>query len=239
MALVRLGIVAPKSMVGCCYARSGLFSERIGPIDELCRTQCRQAGWRCVHRAGRRCRVERYGLCGKQAFSKKSLQRYAFRVATSRVERQGTSETPIYSQAISRCLGQEAFQNAAQGSSGTAKFGLQVAATVGLATVGSVVPVAVAARHRRRFLLREDRFRRRDCRGIQAERKAKGVYKLIRGTRGERRKQAAVYLTHCATHPLAWKPSAAIGACLVILGDEYDTVIGSHNIMRLAGLKSN
>ena len=113
-----------------------------------------------------------------------------------------------------------------------------MAATVGLATVGSVVPVAVAARHRRRF----------HCGKIasvgvtvadQAERKAKGVYKLIRGTRGERRKQAAVYLTHCATHPLAWKPSAAIGACLVILGDEYDTVIGSHNIMRLAGLKSN
>jgi hypothetical protein len=45
---------------------------------------------------------------------------------------------------------------------------------------------------------------------------------------------------HCATHPLGWKQSAAVGACSVILGEEYDTVINSHNVTRLADrLKSN
>ena len=74
----------------------------------------------------------------------------------------------------------------------------------------------------------------------QAKRKAKGFYKLIRGTRGEHRKQAAACLMHCATHPLGWKQAAAIGACSVILGEEYDSVIGSHNVTRLADrLKSN
>jgi hypothetical protein len=123
---------------------------------------------------------------------------------------------------------------------GSAKFGLQVAATVGLATVGSVVPVAGTAIGAAGGFIAGRSLSVGVTIADQAKRKAKGFYKLIRGTRGEHRKQAAACLMHCATHPLGWKQAAAIGACSVILGEEYDSVIGSHNVTRLADrLKSN
>jgi len=122
----------------------------------------------------------------------------------------------------------------------TTKFGLQVAATCGGATIGSVIPVAgtalgavggaVAGRSLSVGVTAAD----------QVKRKAKGFYKLLRGTRGEHRKQAAQCLMHCATHQLQWRQTAANMACHVILGEEFDAVMGSHNVERLADrMKSN
>ena len=120
------------------------------------------------------------------------------------------------------------------------KFGLQVAATCGGATVGSVVPVAGTALGAVGGAVAGMSLGAGVTVLDQAKRKAKGFYKLVMGTRGEHRKQAAQCLMHCATHHLGWRQEAADWACQVILGEEYDAVINGHNVERLADrLKSN
>lgn len=122
----------------------------------------------------------------------------------------------------------------------TTKFGLQVAATCGGATIGSVVPVAGTALGAAGGVVAGMSLGVGVTVADQAKRKAKGFYKLLRGTRGEHRKQAAQCLIHCATHHLGWRNEAADWACRVILGEEYDTVMNSHNVERLADrMKSN
>jgi hypothetical protein len=76
----------------------------------------------------------------------------------------------------------------------------------------------------------------------QAKRKAKGFYKLIRGTRGEHRKQAANCLMHCTSPQFDWAcgRNAADMALHVIPGEEYGAVENAHNVERLADrMKSN
>lgn len=61
----------------------------------------------------------------------------------------------------------------------------------------------------------------------QMKRKAKGLYKIIRGTRGEHRHQAAKALLFCRETLPARDPKhgAAVGALIVILDEEYDEVM--------------
>jgi hypothetical protein len=122
----------------------------------------------------------------------------------------------------------------------TSKFGLQVAATCGGATIGSVVPVAGTALGAVGGAIAGRSLGVGVTVADQTKRKVKGFYKWVKGTRGEHRKQAAGCLMHCATHQLQWRQNAAIMACHVILGEEYDAVMGSHNVERLADrMKSN
>lgn len=124
----------------------------------------------------------------------------------------------------------------------TAKFGLQIAATAGGATVGSIIPIAgtalgglggaIAGRSLSVGVTAVD----------QAKRKVKGFYKWVKGTRGEHRKQAAMTLMHCASPQFDWAcgRNAADMALHVILGEEYDVVMNDDNVERLADrLKSN
>ena len=94
-----------------------------------------QAGRRRVHCGGRRCRVERYGLRkGKRSRRTPPALRLAWR---HRVERQGHRRRGGL-QAIAYVRGKKLSKMQRKAVIGTTKFGLQVAATVGLATVGSV-----------------------------------------------------------------------------------------------------
>jgi len=124
----------------------------------------------------------------------------------------------------------------------TSKFGLQVAATVGGATVGSVVPGlgtavgglggAVAGASFGLGITLLDRIKR--C--------GKGIYKYAKHTRGEHRKQAAACLMHNADPSFNWANgrNPADEACQVILQEEYEKVMGDHDLERLAArLKSN
>lgn len=86
----------------------------------------------------------------------------------------------------------------------TSKFGLQVAATVGGATVGSVVPGlgtaiggvggAVAGASLGVGVTVLDRVKR----------SAKGIYKHLKGTRGQHRDQAAATLMYCSSAAFDW-----------------------------------
>jgi hypothetical protein len=125
---------------------------------------------------------------------------------------------------------------------GTAKLGLQIAATAGGATIGSVVPVAgtvlggvggaIAGAGLGITITAADRIKRT----------AKGFYKVLMHTRGEHRKQAAIAFMYCASPQFNWADgrNAANEALLVILGDEYERVVGEQDVGRLADrLKSN
>lgn len=125
---------------------------------------------------------------------------------------------------------------------GTSKFGLQVAATVGGATVGSVVPGlgtaigglggAVAGASLGIGITLLDRMKR----------SAKGIYKWAKGTRGEHRKQAAATLMHRSHASYDWANgrNPADEALIVILQEEYDAVMRAQDLERLANrLKSN
>lgn len=129
-----------------------------------------------------------------------------------------------------------------KGVMGTAKFGLQVAATVGGATMGSVVPVlgtalggiggAVAGASLGVTVTLADRLKR----------SAKGIYKFAKGTRGVHRLQAAATLLHCHTAQfnVASGHNPADEALAVLLGEEYDMVTRANDTERLAArLKSN
>lgn len=124
----------------------------------------------------------------------------------------------------------------------TAKFGLQVAATVGGATVGSVIPVAGTAIGAVGGAVAGMSLGVTVTVADQAKRKTKGLIKIILGTRGEHRKQAAQCLMVNADPQFdrADGRNAARAACIVILGEEYDKVMGSKNTQRLADrMKSN
>lgn len=129
-----------------------------------------------------------------------------------------------------------------KGVMGTAKFGLQIAATVGGATMGSVVPVlgtalggiggAVAGASLGVTVTLADRLKR----------SAKGIYKFARGTRGVHRLQAAATLLHCHTpqFDVAGGRNPADEALAVLLGEEYNMVTRNNDTERLAArLKSN
>lgn len=124
----------------------------------------------------------------------------------------------------------------------TTKFGLQVAATVGGATVGSVVPGlgtaigglggAVAGASLGLGVTVLDRMKR----------SAKGIYKHVKGTRGQHREQAANTLMHCSSAAYDWANgrNPAFDALVVILQDEFDDVMAQGDVKRLAArLKSN
>lgn len=61
----------------------------------------------------------------------------------------------------------------------------------------------------------------------QIKRKAKGLYKIIRGTRGEHRHQAAKALLFCRETLPARDPKhrASVEALSIILDEEYDEVL--------------
>lgn len=124
----------------------------------------------------------------------------------------------------------------------TAKFDLQVAARVGGATMGSVVPVlgtapggiggAVAGASLGVTVTLADRLKR----------SARGVYKFARGTRGVHRLQAAATLLHCHTaqFKVASGRNPADEALAVLLDEEYNMVTRANDTERLAArLKSN
>ncbi|MGG5819293.1 hypothetical protein [Falsiroseomonas sp. HW251] len=124
----------------------------------------------------------------------------------------------------------------------TTKFGLQVAATVGGATVGSIVPVAgtalgglggaIAGAGLGTGVTVLDRMKR----------STKGIYKYLKGTRGQHREQAANTLMHCASALYNWADgrNPADDALVIILQDEYDDVMAKGDVKRLAArLKSN
>jgi hypothetical protein len=124
----------------------------------------------------------------------------------------------------------------------TSKFGLQVAATVGGATIGSVVPVAgtvlggvggaIAGASLGVSITVVDRIKR----------SGKGIWKWARNTRGEHRKQAAATLMANAAPQFNWAGGGnpADDALVVILQEEYDSVMAAHDVTRLADrLKSN
>lgn len=124
----------------------------------------------------------------------------------------------------------------------SAKFGLQVAAVAGGATIGSVVPVAgtalgaaggvVAGLSLGVGITVLDRMKR----------SAKGIYKWATDTRGVHRNEAAACLLHTHTSQFnrANGGNPADDALLVILGEEYQSVTSSNNVARLADrLKSN
>jgi hypothetical protein len=124
----------------------------------------------------------------------------------------------------------------------SAKFTLQVAAIAGGATVGSIVPVAGTALGAVGGAVAGASLGVTVTAADQMKRKAKGFYKWVRGTRGEHRKQAAIALLHCGSPQFNWADgrNAADAALYVILGEEYDKVVDSHNVERLADrLKSN
>jgi len=124
----------------------------------------------------------------------------------------------------------------------TAKFGLQIAATAGGATIGSVIPIAGTALGGAGGFIAGRSLSLGVTAADQIKRKGKGFYKWIRGTRGEHRKQAAMCLMHCGSPQFDWPDgrNAADMALRVILGEEYDAVVSSHNVERLADrMKSN
>lgn len=124
----------------------------------------------------------------------------------------------------------------------TAKFGLQVAATAGGATIGSVIPVAGTALGAVGGAIAGRSLGVGVTAADQTKRKVKGFYKWVRGTRGEHRKQAAMCLMHCASPQFDWPcgRNAATMACSIILGEEFDAVMASQNVERLADrMKSN
>ncbi len=144
--------------------------------------------------------------------------------------------------AIAYARGKKHTKAIRKGVIGTAKFGLQVAATAGGATIGSVVPVAgtalgavggaIAGKSLGVGVTIADRMKR----------SAKGFYKYVKGTRGAHREQAANTLMHCASPAFNWADgrNAANAALIVILGDEYDEVMEKEDVRRLAArLKSN
>jgi hypothetical protein len=124
----------------------------------------------------------------------------------------------------------------------TAKFGLQIAATAGGATIGSIVPIAGTALGGLGGAVAGKGLGVTVTAADQAKRKAKGFYKWVKGTRGEHRKQAANTLMHCASAQFdrADGSNVADMALIIILGEEYDDVMKDHNVERLADrLKSN
>jgi hypothetical protein len=124
----------------------------------------------------------------------------------------------------------------------TSKFGLQVAATAGGATIGSVVPIAgtalgavggaVAGVSVGIGVTMLDRIMRT----------GKGIWKWSQNTRGEHRKQAAATLmaNSAPQFDRAGGGNPANEALFVILQDEYDDVMAKHDVNRVADrLKSN
>ena len=123
-----------------------------------------------------------------------------------------------------------------------AKFGLQVAATAGGATVGSVVPGlgtavgglagAVGGASLGMLVTVLDRTKR----------VGKNLYKRYQGTLGEHRGQAAAALMYCSQSRFDWANgrNPADEALIVILQGEYDAVMQARDEKRLASrLKSN
>jgi len=124
----------------------------------------------------------------------------------------------------------------------TSKFGLQVAATVGGATIGSVVPIAgtalgavggaVAGASLGIGITMLDRIKRT----------GKGIWKWSQNTRGEHRKQAAATLmaNSAPQFDRSGGGNPANEALFVILQDEYEDVMAKYDVARVADrLKSN
>jgi hypothetical protein len=129
-----------------------------------------------------------------------------------------------------------------KGVIGATKFGLQVAATVGGATIGSVVPIAGTALGGLGGAIAGGSLGIGVTALDQMKRKAKGFYKFLNHTRGKHREQAAETLMHCSSDQFdrADGQNVACLALLVILQDEYENVMAQHNTGRVADrLKSN
>jgi len=144
--------------------------------------------------------------------------------------------------AIIYARGKKHLKAVRKGVMGATKFGLQITATVGGATLGSVIPVAgtalgavggvIAGASLGIFVTGADRLKRA----------GKGLYKYVRHTRGEHRKQAAATLLHCSSdaYNRADGGNAAWQALSVILQEEFDEVMGKGDVARIAArLKSN
>ena len=111
---------------------------------------------------------------------------------------------------------------------GGIKFAGFVAGAVTGATLGSIIPVAgtigggVAGGVGAGVLVSGG------VTGLdQIKQKTKGIYKFLRGTRGEHRSQAASTLLHCQASLPDGDPKsdASHEALIVILGDEYEEVM--------------
>lgn len=124
----------------------------------------------------------------------------------------------------------------------TTKFGLQIAATAGGATLGSVVPGLGTAIGGAGGFIAGASLGVTVTLADRLKRSAKGIYKWAKGTRGEHRKQAAACLMHCSHSSYDWADgrNPAVEALAVILGEEFDEVVRAGNVERLADrLKSN
>ncbi|MFT8244847.1 hypothetical protein [Roseomonas sp. BN140053] len=121
-----------------------------------------------------------------------------------------------------------------------AQAALQITAAATGATLGSVVPVlgtlvggaggAIAGAGLGVTVTAAD----------QVKRRAKGIYKFLRHTRGAHRNQAAATLMFQATEGEYRNALVAKSALRIILGEEYAAVMESQNTERLADrLKSN
>ena len=129
-----------------------------------------------------------------------------------------------------------------KGVIGATKFGLQVAATAGGATIGSIIPIAGTALGGLGGAIGGASLGVGVSALDQLKRKAKGFYKFVRHTRGKHREQAAQTLMHCSSDQFDRADGQNV-ACLalhVILQEEYDSVMARHDTERVADrLKSN
>jgi hypothetical protein len=123
---------------------------------------------------------------------------------------------------------------------GTAKLGLQIAAATGAATVGTVVlPVVGTAAGGAAGFLAGASLSPVVTLADRLKRAAKGLYKMANGTRGVHREQAANTLMHCAQNGHRLRDPARL-ALVVLLGEEYDEVMRTKDVDRLASrMKSN
>jgi len=147
-------------------------------------------------------------------------------------------------QAILYVASKKSTKSKRKGTDGSLKFGLQMAATVGGATVGSVIPVAGTLGGAAGGAIAGASLGVGVTVRRQLVRRSKGIYKWLRSTRGEHRTQAANCLYHNCSYPNSVKGMAAEDALRVILQDEFDEVMGWVEVQRAVGriaarMKSN
>lgn len=168
------------------------------------------------------------------------LQEY-FQARTEEFD--GTSIGPTdVKKAILYARGKKHTKAIRKGVLSTSKFGLSVAATVGGATVGSVVPVLGTALGAVGGLVAGASLSAGVSIADRLKRSVKGIYKHCQGTRGVHREEAAATLMRCSDprYNRAHGGNPARDALVVILQEEYDTVMKDHDVKRLAArLKSN
>jgi hypothetical protein len=144
--------------------------------------------------------------------------------------------------AIAYARGKKHSKAMRKGVIATTKFGLQIALVVGGASIGSIVPVAGTALGAVGGAVAGASLGVTVSLADQIKRKSKGLYKYLRNTRGEHRKQAAATLMHCsdALYNRQDGGNPARDALIVILGEEFDKVMAAEDVGRIADrLKSN